>query len=125
MLSKLEENSSLHHSKHLKKQAALISTRLTKINVNRIIFFADHESNFLDMFGKTEDQLHNRRHTTEDQITDLLIKASKEISERKTATPSVFKKLAYPYFNGEVINYLEFKKCWAAEVVPERKPIAI
>ena len=77
------------------------------------------------MFGETEDQLNDWRHTTEDQITDLLIKASKEISKRKAATQSGFKKLAYPHFNGDVIHYLEFKKHWAAEVVPERKPVAL
>ena len=98
---------------------------LIKINVNRIISIANHESNFLDMFGETEDQVNDWRHATEDRITDLLIKASKDISERKAATQSGFKKLAYPHFNGDGINYLEFKKHWAAEVLPERKPIAL
>ena len=54
-----------------------------------------------------------------------MIRASKEVSERKAATQSGFKKLAYPHFNGDVLNYLEFKKRWAAEVVPERKPPAL
>merc|ERR1711873_108725 len=36
-----------------------------------------------------------------------------------------FKKLSYPSFNGDILNYLEFKKHWAADVVPERKPPAI
>merc|ERR1712240_347958 len=30
-----------------------------------------------------------------------------------------------PHFSGDILNYLEFKKRWAAEVVPERKPQAI
>ena len=86
MISKLEEDSSLHHSEHLKEQAVLLSAMLNKINVNCIISIADHEPNFLDMFGETEDQVNNWRHTTEDRIDNLLIKASKKISERKAAT---------------------------------------
>ena len=54
-----------------------------------------------------------------------MIRASKPVSERKAATQSGFKKLAYLQFNGDVLNYLEFKKRWAAEVVPERKPPAL
>ena len=54
-----------------------------------------------------------------------MIRASREVSERKAATQSGFKKLSYPHFNGDILNYLEFKKQWAAEVVPERKPQAI
>ena len=54
-----------------------------------------------------------------------MIRASREVSERKAATQSGFKKLSYPHFNGDILNYLEFKKRWAAEVVPERKPPAI
>ena len=59
MLSKLEEDSSLHHSEHLKEQAALLSSMLNKINVHCIIFIADHEPNLLDMFGETEDQVND------------------------------------------------------------------
>ena len=55
----------------------------------------------------------------------MIIKSSREVSERKAVTQSGFKKLSYPSFNGDILNYLEFKKCWAAEVVPERKPPAI
>ena len=63
--------------------------------------------------------------STEVRIEDLLIKASKEVAERKSATQSGFRKLAYPNFNGDIINNLEFKKCWKEEVVPERKPITL
>ena len=125
MLSKLEEYSSLHHSEHLKEQAAILCSMLNQINVDHIISIADHKPNFLDMFGETEDQVNDWRHATEDRITDLLIKASKEISERKAATQSGFKKLTYPHFNRDVFNYLEFRKCWAAEFVPEKKPITL
>ena len=86
MLSKLEEDSSLHHSEHLKEQAALLSSMLNKINIDHISSIPDHEPNFLDMFGETEDQVNDWRYAIKDIITDLLIKASKEISERKTAT---------------------------------------
>lgn len=33
-----------------------------------------------------------------------------EISDRKASTQTGFKKLSYPSFNGEVLNYQEFKK---------------
>ena len=52
MLSKLEEDSSLHHSEYLKEQAAILSSMLDKINVTRIISIAYHEPNFMDMFGE-------------------------------------------------------------------------
>ena len=64
MLSKLEQDSLLHHSEHLKDQATLLSSMLTKINVDRIISIADHEPNFLDMFGETEDQVNDWIHAT-------------------------------------------------------------
>ena len=41
------------------------------------------------------------------------------------ATQTRFKKLSYPNFNGDVLNYFEFKKSWSGEVVPERKPAAL
>ena len=59
MVSKLEEDSSLHHSEHLKEQAALLSSMLNKIDINQIISIADHEPNFLDMFGETEEQVND------------------------------------------------------------------
>ena len=58
-LDKLEKDYSLHHFEHLKEKAALTSSMLTKINVDHIISFADHEPNFLDMFGETEDQVND------------------------------------------------------------------
>ena len=125
MLSKIEQDYLQHHSEHLNEQAALLSSRLTKMNIKHIISVADHEPDFLEIFGETEDQIDDWRHETEGRIDDLMIRASKEVSERKAVTQSGFKKLAYPHFNGDVLNYLEFKKRWAAEVVPERKPPAL
>merc|ERR1712101_80398 len=54
-----------------------------------------------------------------------MIRVSREVSERKAATQSGLKKLYYPHFKGDILNYLEFKKRWAAKVVPERKPQVI
>ena len=54
-----------------------------------------------------------------------MIRASKEVSERKAATQTGFQKLSYPRFHGNVLIYLEFKKRWNNEVVPERKPPAL
>ena len=54
-----------------------------------------------------------------------MIRASKEVSERKAATQTWFQKLNYPQLNGDVLNYQEFKRRWENEVVPERKPAAL
>ena len=59
------------------------------------------------------------------RFQDLIIRASKEVSERKAATQTGFKKLSYPQFNGDVLNYQEFKKRWQNEVIPEQKPAAL
>ena len=57
LLTEIEENSSLHHSEHLEKQAALLSTILTKVDIRKIISYADTEPDFLEIFGETEDQV--------------------------------------------------------------------
>ena len=80
------------------------------MNMKHIISIADHDPDFLEIFGETEDQIDDWRHEMDDRIDDLMIRASKEISKRKAATQSGFKKLPYPYFNGDVLNYLEFMK---------------
>ena len=114
LLSKTEENPSQHHSEHLEKQAALLLSMLNKTDIKDIISLAYQEPDFLEIFGETEDQVNNQRYATEARIDYLMIRASREISERKAATLSGFKKLAYPQFNGEGLNYLEFKKRWTA-----------
>ena len=55
------------------------------------------------------------------RIEDIIIRASKEFCDRKTVTQTGFKKLSYPQFNGDVLNYLEFKKILESEVFPEQK----
>ena len=47
------------------------------------------------------------------------------MAERKSATQSGFRKLAYPSFNGDILNYLEFKKPLKEEVAPEQKPVTL
>ena len=54
-----------------------------------------------------------------------MIRAFKEVSDRKAATQTGFKKLNYPQFNGDVLNYQEFKRRWKIEVVPKRRPPAL
>ena len=110
LLQDIEENASQNHSEHLEKQAALLSTMLNKMDIRRLISFADNEPDFLEIFGETEDQIDDWRNETEAWIEDLMIRASREVSERKAATQSGFKKLSYPHFNGDILNYLEFKK---------------
>ena len=74
------------------------------------------------MFRKTEDRLDDWRHATKFTIQDLIIRASRKVSDRKTATQTGFQKLNFPHFNGEILYYLEFKKHWSNGVFPERKP---
>merc|ERR1712240_90369 len=125
MLQDIEENASQNHSEHLEKQAALLSNLFNKINFRHLTAYADTEPDFLEIFGETEDQMNDWKDEIEACIEDLIIRASREVSERKAATQSGFKKLSYPHFNGDILNYLEFKKQWAAKVLPERKPQAI
>ena len=48
-----------------------------------------------------------------------MIKASKEVCDRKAAMQTGFKKLNYPQFNREVLER------WQLEVVPKRRPPAL
>ena len=98
---------------------------LKLIEIDKILILCKTEPDFFTIFGETEDNIHDWRHSTEIMIEDLLIKASKEVTERKAATQSGFRKLSYPSFNGDVLSYLEFKKRWKNEVVPQRKPVAL
>ena len=72
------------------------------MDIKHIISIPDSEQDFLDIFGETEDQVGNWRLETEARIDDLMIRASWEVSERKAATQSGFKKLSYPQFNGDI-----------------------
>merc|ERR1712082_514486 len=125
LLQDIEEYSSQNHSEHLEKQATLLSNMLNKMDIRHLISFADNEPDFLEIFDETKDQISDWRNEIEAHIEDLMIRASREVSERKAATQSGFKKLSYPHFNRDILNYLEFKKQWAAKVIPERKPQAI
>ena len=97
---------------------------LKDLDLAGIIPLTDTEPDF-QIFSETEDQVNNWSHATEFRIQDLMIRASKEVSDRKAATQTGFKKLNYPQFNGDVLNYQEFKKRWQIEVVPERRPPAL
>ena len=55
LLSEVEENSLVHHSEHLEKQAALLLSMLNKMDIKHIISLADQEPEFLKIFGETED----------------------------------------------------------------------
>ena len=74
------------------------------------MFLSNVEPDFQGLFGETEDDIADWRHATEIRIEDLLIRASKEVADRKAAIQSGFKKLSYPSFNGDVLSCLEFKK---------------
>ena len=62
---------------------------------------------------------------TKFKIQDMLIRAYKEVADRKASTQSGFKKLSYPSFNGDVLCYQEFRRRWRIEVVPKRRPPAL
>ena len=79
---------------------------LDKIDVKNIISLTDSKLDILGIFGETEDQIDDWRHTTKVRINDLMIRASKEVSDRKAEIQTGFKKLNYPLFNGDVLNYL-------------------
>merc|ERR1712030_293438 len=125
LLDDVEADSPSNHSEHLEKQASLLSSMLKSMEIDKLLVLCETEPDFFTIFGETEDDIHDWRQVTEIRIEDLLIKASKEVAERKAATQSGFKKLSYPSFNGDVLNYLEFKKRWKDEVVPERKPVVL
>ena len=61
LLSEIEENSLLHHSEHLEKQAALLAMMLTKMDIKHIISFADTEPDFLEIFSEKEDKIDIRQ----------------------------------------------------------------
>ena len=103
----------------------MLSNMLKAMDLDGIIVLCETEPDFFSIFGDTEDDIMDWKLSTEARIEDLLIKAAKQVSERKAATQSGFRKLAYPTFNGDILNYLEFKKRWRNEVVPERKPPAL
>merc|ERR1711942_336975 len=125
LLDDVEADSPSNHSEHLEKQASLLSSMLKSREIDKLLVLCETEPDFFTIFGETEDDIHDWRQATEIRIEDLLIKASKEVSERKAATQSGFRKLPYPSFNGDVLSYLEFKKRWYDEVVPERKPVTL
>ena len=98
---------------------------LKSMEIDEIIILCETKPDLFSIFGKTEDNISDWCLSTEVRIEDLLIQASNEVTERKSATQSGFRKLAYLSFNGDILNYLEFKKCWKEEVVPELKPVTL
>ena len=46
------------------------------------------------------------------EIQELKSRTFIEVSDRKAATQTWFKKLIYPLFNSEFLKYKEFKKWW-------------
>merc|ERR1712148_134626 len=121
LLNDLEVESPTNHSEHLEKQAQLLSIMLKSMEIDKIILLCETEPDFFSIFGETEDDIHDWRAATEIRIEDLQFRASREVAERKAATQTGFRKLAYPSFNGDCLNYLEFRKRWREEVLPERK----
>ena len=103
----------------------MLSLMLKSMEIDKIIIICKTEPDFFSIFGETKDNISDWHLSTKIRIKDLLIKASKEVAERKSATQLGFRKLAYPSFNGDILNYLKFKKCWKEEVVPEWKPVAL
>ena len=98
---------------------------LKELDVPGIIDLAVTEPDFLEIFGETEDTINDWSEEIRNKVQDFSLRAATEVSERKAATQTGFKKLSLPSFNGNVLNYMEFKKRWHLEVVPERRPFAM
>ena len=120
MLEDLEINSSIHHSGYLNKKVAPLSLMLIAMNIDHILSLSETEPDFLSLFGETEDDIGNWHHIAKFRIEDILIIASKEVTERRAATQTGFRRLSYPSFNGDILSYLEFRKRRTVEVIPER-----
>ena len=56
------------------------------MDIKHIISITDNEPDFSEILGETEDKRDNWRYKTEGKIKDLMIRASKEVSERKAIT---------------------------------------
>ena len=95
----------------------MLSLMLKSMEIDDIILLCETEPDFFLIFGETKDNIADWCLSTEVRIEDLLIKASKEVVERKSATHPGFRKLPYPNFNGD--SYITLKY-WKEEVVPER-----
>ena len=125
MIADLEADPERFHSEKLENQANLLSNMLKDLNINEIIGLADTEPDFLEIFGETGDQESDWSMATKFKIQDMLIRAYKEVADRKASTQLGFKKLSYPSFNGDVLCYQEFRRRWHIEVIPERRPPAL
>ena len=96
---------------------------LRDLDIPGIIKLANTEPDFLKIFGETEDQVNDWSEDARFRIQDLTLRAAKEVCNRKAATQTGFKKLSLPNFNGDVLNYQEFKRRWKLEVVPKKTRI--
>ena len=86
LLKDIEADSPSNHSEHLKGQASLLSSMLKSMEIDKILVLCETEPDFFTIFGETEDNIQDWHLSTEIRIKDLLIKASKEVVERKAAT---------------------------------------
>ena len=110
LISNIESDPDAIHSENLEKQANVISSMLKELDVPGIIDLAVTEPDFLEIFGETEDTINDWSEEIRNKVQDFSLRAATEVSERKAATQTGFKKLSLHSFNGNVINYMEFKK---------------
>ena len=92
MLADLKADPEKYHSEQLEKQATLLSSMLKDLDIVGIISLADTEPNFIKVFGETEDQVSDWSHTAKYRIHDLMIRAYKEVSDRKASTQKVSRR---------------------------------
>ena len=64
----------------------MLSSMLKSMEIDDIILLCETEPDFFSIFQETEDDIADWRLSTEVRIEDLLIRASKEVAERKSAT---------------------------------------
>ena len=125
LISSIEADPEGIHSENLEKQTELINKMLKELDLPGIIALADTEPDFMEIFGETEDQVNDWYIDAKFRTEDLTFRAAKEVSERKAATQTGFKKPSLPSFNGDILNYQQFRRRWEVEVVPEKRPAAM
>lgn len=71
---------------------------LKDMDIKNIISIADTEPDFLEIFGETKNLSEDWRNATKFIIEDLMVRASKEVSEIKFSTQTGLKMLSYHQF---------------------------
>ena len=83
MISNLEANNQQHLCEIPEKQANFVSTMLKNMDIQNIFSITHTKPEFLTIFEEIDDQIDNCRHTTKFRIEDLMVRAIREVSDRR------------------------------------------